>query len=108
MPSLVGSEMCIRDRTVGRLRILADGRDVTQRLNEQPRLEFLLSFLLARVARGDQPAIDRTSLADEIAPGLPTGSQRARLRKQLYAIQAALGTELKPLLRTTNAQVGQP
>jgi len=84
---------------------MADGRDVTLRLNEQPRLEFLFSFLVARVARGDDPGVDRSALADEVAPGFPAGSQRDRLRKQLYALQAALGSELKALVRVTNTQV---
>jgi len=92
-------------KTIGRLRLLANERDVTLRLYEQPRLQFLFSFLLARVVRGDDSAIERSALADEAAPGLPAGSQRDRLRKQLYALQAALGNELKGLVRITNTQV---
>ena len=92
-------------KTLGRLRLAADERDVTLRLNEQPRLEFLFSFLLARVARGDDPSLDRSALADEVAPGLPSGSQLDRLRKQLYALQSALGSELKALVRVTKTVV---
>ena len=92
-------------KTIGRLRLTADDRDVTLRLNEQPRLEFLISFLLARVARGDDPALDRSALADEVAPGLAAGSQLDRLRKQLYALQTALGSELKALVRSNKTEV---
>ena len=92
-------------KTIGRMRLLVDERDITQRLNEQPRLAFLFYFLLARLARGGDPGVDRSGLADEVAPGLPAGSQRDRLRKQLYALQAALGFELKTLVRVSNSQV---
>src|SRR5438445_5584811 len=105
-PAVPGSKRSqIAIKSIGRLRLIADGRDVTLRLNEQPRLEFLFSFLVARVARGDDPGVDRSALADEVAPGFPAGSQRDRLRKQLYALQAALGSELKALVRITNTQV---
>jgi len=105
-PDLAGSKRSrIAIKSIGRLRISADERDVTGRLNEQPRLEFLFSFLLARVARGDNSGVDRSALADEVAPGFPAGSQRDRLRKQLYALQVALGSELKPLLRVNNTEV---
>jgi len=92
-------------RTIGRLRLEVGGRDVTARLNEQPRLEFLLSYLLARAVRGGDPSIDRSALADEVAPGISLSSRRDRLRKQLYALQATLGTELKGLLRVNNTHV---
>jgi len=105
-PDLAGSKRSrIAIKSIGRLRISADERDVTARLNEQPRLEFLFSFLLARIARGDDSGVDRSALADEVAPGFPAGSQRDRLRKQLYALQVALGSELKPLLRVNSTEV---
>ena len=92
-------------KTMGRLRIEVNGRDLTQRLNEQPRLEFLFSYLLARATRAADAAIDRPALADEVAPGIPAGNQRDRLRKQLYALQSTLGSEAKTLLRINNTHV---
>jgi hypothetical protein len=86
-------------KAIGRLRLLVNDRDVTKRLNEQPRLEFLFSYLLARAASGGDPNMDRPALADEVAPGFPASSQRDRLRKQLYALQTTLGSELKGLLQ---------
>lgn len=91
-------------RAIGRLRIEINGRDLTQRLNEQPRLEFLFSYLLARTIRRAGP-IDRPALADEAAPGISAGSQRDRLRKQLYALQSTLGADAKALLHVSNTHV---
>ncbi len=83
---------------IGRLRLLVNERDVTARLNEQPRLEFLFSYLLARAASGGDASVDRPALAEEVAPAFPASSQRDRLRKQLYALQGTLGSQLKGLL----------
>lgn len=93
-------------RTMGRLRLETDERGVTQRLNEQPRLEFLLSFLIARAVRHGDAGIERLGLADEVAPGFPAGSQRDRLRKQLHALQGTLGPQLKGLVRVNRTHVG--
>ena len=89
---------------IGRLRIRVSGRDITARLNEQPRLEFLLSYLLARTIRGDT-GIQRPALAEEVAPGISTVSQRDRLRKSLYALLSTLGPEAKGFLRVTSTHV---
>jgi DNA-binding SARP family transcriptional activator len=86
-------------KAIGRLRLLVNDRNVTKRLSEQPRLEFLFSYLLARAAAGGDPNVDRPALAEEVAPGFPAPSQRDRLRKQLYALQTTLGSELKGLLQ---------
>ncbi len=91
-------------RALGRLRLDVNGRDLTQRLNEQPRLEFLLSYLLARAISG-AGAIDRPALADEVAPRISPGSRLDRLRKQLHALQLTLGSGAKALLRITNTHV---
>jgi len=91
-------------RAHGRLRLDFNGRDLTQRLNEQPRLEFLLSYLLARAISG-AGAIDRPALADVVAPRISTGSRLDRLRKQLHALQLTLGSGAKVLLRVTNTHV---
>jgi hypothetical protein len=92
-------------KAIGRLRLLVNDRDVTKRLHEQPRLEFLFSYLLARAVRGGDPNVDRPALADEVAPGYPAPSQRDRLRKQLYALQATLGSELKGLLQVNGNRI---
>jgi DNA-binding SARP family transcriptional activator len=92
-------------RTMGRLRLEIGERDLTQRLNEQPRLEFLLSYLLARNLRGGEVAVDRAALADEVAPGFPAGSQRDRLRKQLHALQSTLGPQLRGLVSVNKTHI---
>jgi hypothetical protein len=91
-------------QSIGRLRLEVSGHDLTQRLNEQPRLEFLFSYLLAREITG-VGAVDRPALADEVAPGVPAAGQRDRLRKQLYALQSTLGAGAKTLLRITTTHV---
>ena len=91
-------------KTIGRLTLEVDGRDATKRLREQPRLEFLLSYLLARAVLGSGP-VDRTALAEEVAPGIATSNQLERLRKQLNPLQAALGADLKDLVRTNKTQL---
>ena len=91
--------------TMGRLRLEIGGRDVTQRLNEQPRLEFLFSYLLARNVRGGEAAVERAALADEVAPGFPADSQRDRLRKQLHALQRTLGPQLKGLVSSNKTHI---
>jgi len=96
-PTQVRSPIAIK--AIGRLRLLVNERDVTARLNEQPRLEFLFSYLLARAVSGGDASVDRPALADEVAPGFPASSQRDRLRKQLYALQGTLGSQLKGLLQ---------
>jgi Bacterial transcriptional activator domain len=92
-------------RAMGRLRLEVNGRDLTKRLIEQPRLEFLFSYLLARTTGGGDSGVDRAGLADEVAPGLPAGSQRDRLRKQLYALREALGPELRGLVQINSSHV---
>lgn len=91
-------------RTIGRLTLEVDGRDVSKRLREQPRIEFLLSFLLARAVLGMGP-IDRSALAEEVAPGIPASNQRERLRKQLPLLQTAIGSGFNGVVNANNAQV---
>jgi DNA-binding SARP family transcriptional activator len=94
-----------RIRAIGRLQIEIRGRDVTERLREQPRLEFLLSYLLARSIGGMDFRVPRAGLGEEIAPDLPVSSQRARLRNQLYELRASLGSELRDLVQVNNSHV---
>ena len=76
----------LRIRAIGRLALLSDGTDLAPALLAKRTLVFLWSYLLAR-AVAQMPAISRDQLADEVAPGLPTKSQRERLRKQLWDVQ---------------------
>ena len=76
----------VRINALGGFLLEADGADVSQGL--EPRLEFLFSYLLARTVLGLDGAADRTALAEEVAPGIGPGSQRDRLRKQLYDLQS--------------------
>jgi hypothetical protein len=95
----------VRLRTIGPFSIEVDGRDHTRRLREQPRLEFLLSYLIARAVPTPGVAVDRSLFAAEMAPDISLVSQRDRLRKRLNALQSALGAELKGLVRVTSTQI---
>jgi DNA-binding SARP family transcriptional activator len=92
-------------RTIGSLVIEVNGRDQTQRLRDQPRLEFLFSYLVARSVCAPDFAVDRAAIAEEMAPGIAPASQRDRLRKTLHAFQSALGPDLKGLVRVSATQI---
>lgn len=105
-PTTASGANRIRLRTLGSFAIEVDDRDQTQRLHDQPRLEFFMSYLLARKVCAPADAPDRSMVAGEMAPpGLPAPSQRQRLRKTLHALQAALGQDLKGLVKVSNSQV---
>jgi hypothetical protein len=92
-------------RTFGSLCIEVDGRDQTQRLRDQPRLEFLLSYLVARSVWARDLAVERAAIAEEMALGIASTNQLDRLRKTLHAFQTALGMDLKGLVRVTATQL---
>jgi DNA-binding SARP family transcriptional activator len=92
-------------RTMGRLRIEVNGRDLTSRFNQQPRLKFLFSYLLARTIRGVDAPIDRPALGDEVAPGISVASRLDRLRKQISKLKKTLGPEGKGLLQANSTHV---
>jgi len=94
----------LRIRAIGRLALLSDGTDLAPALLAKRTLVFLWSYLLAR-AVAQMPAISRDQLADEVAPGLPTKSQRERLRKQLWDVQNDLPAPLAQLIRAERAHV---
>ena len=92
-------------RTIGSLSLEVDGRNQIQRLRDQPRLVFLFSYLVARSVRARNMAVERSTIAEEMAPDIVPSSQRDRLRKTLHAFQAALGSDLKALVRVTATEV---
>jgi DNA-binding SARP family transcriptional activator len=104
VPSAESTRHRIALRAIGTLCIEVDGRDQTRRLRDQPRLEFLLSYLLARKVCEWEAAVDRSAIAEEIAPGYEPPVQRDRLRKTLHALKAALGTDLRGLVRVSGSQ----
>ena len=71
----------VRISALGRFVVEADGADISRGL--EPRLEYLLSYLLARTVGGVDSAAYRTALAEEIAPSVGVARQRDRLRKKL-------------------------
>jgi DNA-binding SARP family transcriptional activator len=87
------------------LAVEVDGQNQIQRLRNKPRLEFLLSYLVARWVCARDVAVDRAAIAEEMALGVASTNQRDRLRKTLHAFHAALGADLKRLVRVTATQV---
>src|SRR5439155_4099957 len=86
-------------RTLGGLRITAGGEDLTSALLDRKVLAFLWLHLLARTLRSPGDSITRSSLADELSPGLDSSAQRSRLRGRLSELRnqlpAALGRRVK-------------
>jgi hypothetical protein len=92
-------------RTIGALSLEVDGRSQIQRLRDQPRLEFLLSYLVARSVWARDVPVERAAIAEEMAAGIAPTNQLDRLRKTLHAFQTALGTGLKGLIRISATNV---
>jgi DNA-binding SARP family transcriptional activator len=94
-----GSIPDLQIRTMGGLRIAAGAEDLTSALLDRKVLAFLWLHLLARTLRNPADSITRTSLADELSPGLDSSAQRSRLRGRLSELRnqlpAALGRRLK-------------
>jgi len=86
-------------RTLGGLEITAAGEDMTLALLDRKVLAFLWLHLLARTLRNQDDSITRSSLADELSPGLDSSAQRSRLRGRLSELRnqlpAALGRRIK-------------
>ncbi|TMC54247.1 MAG: hypothetical protein E6J20_04020 [Chloroflexi bacterium] len=86
-------------RTLGGLHITAAGEDLTSALLDRKVLSFLWLHLLARTLRNPTDSITRSSLADELSPGLDSSAQRSRLRGRLSELRnelpAALGRRVK-------------
>jgi len=85
-------------RTIGRLQLLFDDQELTAALVRKPTLVFVWTLLLVRALAGKAP-LSRDELGQEIAPGLPTKSQRKRVRTVLDDLQRDLPAELSAPMR---------
>jgi hypothetical protein len=97
------AEAHVTVRCLGRLQIEAGGREVS-RFQREPRLEFLVSYLILRQLAGGRGAGDRAAVADEIAPLITSSSQKERLRKQLHEL-IATDPVFRHLIHADRAQV---
>jgi hypothetical protein len=88
--------------TIGGLRLVAEGKDLTAGLERKPTLAFIWNYLLVREVAGMRP-IGRPELAEEVSPTLPAKARVARLRKQLWDLQ----NDLPPVLSATVRDTGQ-
>lgn len=85
--------------TIGGLRLLCHGADVTPTLVNRPILAFVWLYLLARSIATPGVGVDRRLLADELHPRLDSQTQRARLRKRLYDLYHVLDEPVARLVR---------
>jgi DNA-binding SARP family transcriptional activator len=94
-----GHVLDLQIRTLGGVRITAGGEDLTSALLDRKVLAFLWLHLLARTLRNPGDSITRSSLADELSPGLDSSAQRSRLRGRLSELRnqlpRALGRRVK-------------
>ena len=90
--------------TIGGLRLLADGKDLTAGLERKPTLAFIWNYLLVRAVAGMRP-IGRPELAEEVAPTLAAKARLGRLRKQLWDLQNDLPPDLTAMVRDTGQVV---
>ena len=81
-------------RTLGEIRICANGEDFAPRLLHRPALAFAWLYLLARESRKAGDRITRASLADELFPGLDPDQQRRKLRQRLNEMSGELSGPL--------------
>src|SRR5712691_3083688 len=89
-------------RTLGSLRIISTGgEDLTSGLLDRKVLAFLWLHLLARTLRNQDDSITRSSLADELSPGLDSSAQRSRFRGRLSELRNQLPL---PLGRRVNVE----
>lgn len=91
-------------RCIGALEIRSSARDLAPELQDKAVLNFLFSYLLARLVLGD-PKVARSAVGDELSPDIAAKSQRDRLRKQLYDLQMDVGPELGQLIRRNRTHV---
>lgn len=82
MPQQLAVSRSLRLISLGLLRLQADATELAL----EPRLQFLLGYMLALRVLGEARP-DRARLAEEVAPGLDAGTQKERLRKQLHELQ---------------------
>ena len=90
----------------GGLRVTVDGEDLTSQLLARPVVAFIWVYLLAHVIRRPDARIPRAGLAEEVFPGLPSQTQRDRLRDRLRDIRTALPSPLSECIVQSGDAVG--
>lgn len=100
-PAIPGLEI----RTLGEIRISANGDDFAPRLLHRPALAFAWLYLLARETRKAGDRITRAALADELFPGLDPDQQRRKLRQRLNEMSGELSGPLAGRIRAEGEYV---
>jgi hypothetical protein len=90
----------------GGLRIRAGGEDLTAKLMARPVVAFIWVYLLAHEIRRPDARMPRAGLAEEVFPGLPSQTQRDRLRDRFRDIRTALPPALSECIVQSGDAVG--
>ena len=95
-----------RIRCFGGLAITDHGEDLTQGLLARRVVAFIWVYLLALEIQRPGARTTRAALADEVFPGLPSQTQRERLRDRLRDIREALPEPLASCVAQEDDAVG--
>jgi DNA-binding SARP family transcriptional activator len=98
------SDVRLELRSIGRLRVVSDHKDLAASIEDRPVLAFLFKYLLARYVLGRPPLV-RDGLGEELSPGVPQSSQRKRLRRQLYDLQKDIASPIAVLIHASRTHV---
>jgi DNA-binding SARP family transcriptional activator len=88
------------------LSVTDHGEDLTQTLLARRVVAFIWIYLLALEIQRPGARTTRAALADEVFPGLPTQTQRERLRDRLRDIREALPEPLATCVVQTGEAIG--
>jgi hypothetical protein len=92
-------------RTLGRLQVLVDGRDLAPSLLDKRILGYLWCSLLAVAVSRADGGIVRATLASELLPGPNRRTQMERLRRQLWDLRHDLPPPLGAMVSADRDQV---
>jgi hypothetical protein len=85
-------------RTLGRLQVLVNDKDLAPGLLDKRVLGYLWCWLLAVAIRAPEAGINRAEMAAELAPGPNRRAQLERLRRQLWDLQHNLPAPLGAMI----------
>jgi DNA-binding SARP family transcriptional activator len=89
-PVATPGEVGLEIQTLGGLRVIAAGADLTSELLEHPILSFIIAYVLVRAIIAPGKPTTRSVIADELFPGVDPQVQRERLRHRLHDLSSLL------------------
>jgi len=91
-------EVGLEIQTLGGLRVIAAGADLTSELLEHPILSFIIAYVLVRAITAPGKPTTRPVIADELFPGVDPQVQRERLRHRLHDLSSLLPEPLAAIV----------